>query len=75
MPVSAKIIVGKDQIATADVSLQPIAGETTIPTLIPTPLPTVPPTMPTNRAGLDALPVIGALALCGAVFLFRKQGQ
>jgi hypothetical protein len=74
-PVSAKIVVGKDQIATADVSLQPIAGETTIPTLIPTPLPTVPPTMPTNRAGLDALPVIGALALCGAVFLFRKQGQ
>ncbi|MFA6363813.1 hypothetical protein, partial [Methanoregula sp.] len=37
---------------------------------------TIPP-LPTNtpRSGLDALPVLGALGLCGAIFLFRKNGK
>jgi hypothetical protein len=74
-PVSASIIVGKDQIATADVTLQPVAGDTTIPTFSSTLSPTVPPTMPTARSGLDAFVVIGALALIGAIFFFRKSGE
>lgn len=75
MPVSAKITVGKDQIATADVSLQPIGGKTTVPTLIPTQVATVPPTMPTARSGMDAVPVLGALVLCSAFFLTRKTKE
>ncbi len=69
-PVSTKIVVGKDQVATADVTMVRI-GETTI-TASPTTQPTVPPTMPTNRSGPGAAPVLMALALCGAIFLFRK---
>jgi len=36
--------------------------------------PTIPP-LPTNtpRSGLDEIPVLGALGLCGAIFLFRKN--
>ena len=71
-PVSVTIVVGKDQIATADVRLQPITGGTTVPTLTSTLVPTTLPAMPTTRSGLDAVPVIGALVLCGAIFLFRK---
>lgn len=35
----------------------------------------VPPPLPTNtpKSGIDAVPVLGALGLCGAVFLFRKN--
>jgi hypothetical protein len=35
------------------------------------------PTLPTNtpRSGLDEVPVIGALAVCGVIFLFRKNGN
>lgn len=74
-PVSAKVTVGKDQLATVDITLQPLSQETIIPTLPPTPLSTetVPQSQPT-RAGLDALPVLGALALCGAGVLLRKGG-
>ena len=74
-PVSAKVTVGKDQLATVDITLQPLSQETIIPTLPPTPLPTetIPQPQPT-RAGLDALPVLGALALCGAGVLLRKGG-
>ena len=41
-----------------------------------TPSATAPP-LPTNtpRSGLDAVPVIGALGLCGAIFLFWKNGN
>jgi PGF-pre-PGF domain-containing protein len=41
----------------------------------PTPAPTLPVTTTTPRAGLDVLPVLGAIALCGLVFLFRKNGN
>lgn len=74
-PVSTPVLVGQDQIATVDVSLQPIGRETIVPTLTATQVPTVPPTMPTARSGLDAIPVLGALALCGAVFLVRKTKE
>jgi PGF-pre-PGF domain-containing protein len=40
-----------------------------------TPAPTLPVTATTPRAGLDVLPVLGAIALCGVVFLFRKNGN
>jgi hypothetical protein len=74
-PVSATIAVAKDQIATADVSLRPLAGDTTPPTSGPTQPVTVPPTMPTARSGLGTVPVIGALALIGAIFIVRKRGK
>jgi hypothetical protein len=32
-------------------------------------------TTQTPRLGLDAIPVLGAFALCGAIFLFRKKGN
>jgi hypothetical protein len=73
-PISANVSVGKDLISTVDIKLQPLGNATTAPMLIPTPLPTEPAPRST-RAGLDVLPLIGALALCGAVFLFRKEGQ
>jgi hypothetical protein len=72
MPVSTAITVGKDQIATADVSLRPVSGVTTVTTLPAVQQSTVPPTMPTARSGLDIVPVFGALILCSAFFLFRK---
>jgi hypothetical protein len=72
MPVSTAITVGKDQIATADVSLRPVSGVTTVTTHPTVQQPTVPPTMPTARSGLDVVPVLGALTLCSAIFLFRK---
>jgi hypothetical protein len=33
--------------------------------------------LPTNTAksGIDAIPVIGALSLCGVIVLFRKNGN
>jgi hypothetical protein len=73
-PVSAKVSVGQDLISTVDIRLQPLGRETTVPTPTPTPLPTEPAPQPT-RAGLDVLPLIGALALCGAAFLFRKERE
>lgn len=72
-PVSAKVSVGKDQLGTVDITLQPVLTETITSTLPPSLLPTetVPQSKPT-RAGLGALPVLGALALCGAAILLRK---
>jgi hypothetical protein len=75
-PVSANVSVGKDEIATVDVKLQPLATETTTPlTLNPTQLPADSIPRPMTRAGLDVLPLIGALALCGAIFLFHKEEE
>jgi len=74
-PVSTKVTVGADQISTVDIRLQPLGGATTLPTPDQTALVTEPPTMPTNRSGLDAVPVLGALVLCSAVLLFRKSGE
>ena len=74
-PVSAKVAVSKDDISTVDITLQPLAKEmTSTATLTATQLPTEPTPQPT-RAGLDVLPLIGALALCGAAFLFRKERE
>jgi hypothetical protein len=73
-PVSTAVIVGQDQIATVDVSLLPLGADTTAPTLTPAPLPTGTPAMPT-RAGLDAVPVLGALVLCSAVLLLAKTRE
>jgi len=86
-PFSATVSVEKDMIAKVDVSLQPIAGMTTVPTTtsppvtmvpvtttLPPPTPTPLPTMPLpTQSGLDAVPLLGALALCGMVLLFRKN--
>jgi hypothetical protein len=75
-PVSANVSVAKDEITTVDVKLQPLATETaSLPALTPAQLPadSIPP--PTTRAGLDVLPLIGALALCGAIFLFHKEKE
>jgi hypothetical protein len=77
-PVSRIVSVAKDLITTVDVSLPPIAGVTTAPALTTTlgtaPTGTTPPaTMPLpTRSGLGAVPVLGALFLCGVVFLFLK---
>jgi hypothetical protein len=88
-PFSATVLVEKNLIAKVDVSLQPITGMTTAPRTTPPPTTTVPettirvtmvpettpiPPIPT-RSGLDAVPVLGALALCGMVLLFRKTRQ
>lgn len=85
-PYSATVSVGKDLIAKVDVSLQPIAGMTTVTTTAPTTAPTTPvttvttvplttttpiPPVPT-KSGLDAGLLIGALALCGMVFLLKR---
>jgi PGF-pre-PGF domain-containing protein len=39
------------------------------------PMPAQPVTTTTPRAGLDMIPILGALVLCGAIFLFRKNGN
>ena len=75
-PYSAQVTVQPGQTGELDITLQPAAPQTILPTPQPTPpatpLPTAPAPQPT-RSGLDALPVLGALALCGAVFLLRKD--
>jgi hypothetical protein len=73
-PVSTAVIVGQDQIATVDVSLLPLGADTTAPTLTQAPRLTETPAMPT-RAGLDAVPVLGALVLCSAVLLLGKTKE
>ena len=43
----------------------------------PAPVSTTIPPVPTNtpKTGLDAVPILGAIGLCGAIFLFRKNGN
>jgi hypothetical protein len=87
-PFSKVVFVGKDEIVKVDVWLQPIDTVTTVPTTTTPPVTTVPETtivvtmipattitvLPIQtRSGLDAVPVLGALALCGMVLLFRKN--
>jgi len=75
-PVSANVSVGKDEIATVDVRLQPLATETSsVPALTPQQLPADSGSRPTTRAGLDVLPLMGALALCGALFPLRDKRE
>jgi len=72
-PYSSQVSVGKDQITTVDVSLQPLAVETTAPTPTPaTLIPATPTPLPT-RAGLDSVPVLAAFILCGAIFYLRND--
>jgi hypothetical protein len=80
-PFSATVTVGRDLISTVDVKLRSSGGiMTTVPTTIPTSLTmaplttaTPPPTLPTTRSGLDAVPVLCALAVCGMIFLSQKE--
>jgi hypothetical protein len=78
-PVSTPITVSKDMITTVDVTLQPVNWPTTAPPIATTSgapqQSTAPPAMPTARSGMSVLPVVGALALCLVVFLFRKTRQ
>jgi hypothetical protein len=71
-PYSTEISVSEEQINTVDVRLQPLREETTVTTLTPTPLLTESPP-PATRAGPDPIPVIGALAVCGAIVLHRNN--
>jgi hypothetical protein len=75
IPYSAQVSVSKDLINTVDVSLQPLAVGTTAPTPTPATAAQATPTALPARSGLDAVPVLGALILCGAVFLFRNNGR
>ena len=70
-PYSLQILVHEDLINTVDVSLQLL----TVATTAPTPIPATPTLLPTTRAGLNAAPVLGALVLCGTIFLFRKKDE
>ena len=69
-PYSTLVSVREDLINTVDVSLQSLTVATTTPAHIPAQLTLMP-----TQAGLDAAPVLGAIVLCGAVFLFRKNGR
>ncbi|MFA4849631.1 MAG: hypothetical protein WC626_07875 [Methanoregula sp.] len=69
-PYSSLVTVRQDMINTVDVSLQPL----TVATTAPAPLPAEPTLMPT-KAGLNAAPVLGALVLCGAIFLLWKNDR
>jgi len=63
--------------APTQATLAPTKQKTTVSSSVtPSHTFTIPP-LPTNtpRSGLDALPVLGALGLCGAIFLFRKNGK
>lgn len=71
-PVSTGITVGKDQVATADVALQPLGSYTTATTEVPASTQTVPLVVPTTKSSPDPALIIGALALCGMLLLSRK---
>jgi|WetSurMetagenome_2_1015567.scaffolds.fasta_scaffold00630_17 hypothetical protein len=80
LPYSSQIVVTKDLVNTVDVTLQPLAASTTqpVPTETATPPPATPvytpPTpIPPTKAGPAAVPLLGALAVCGAVLLCRKR--
>jgi hypothetical protein len=84
-PFSAPVSVAKNELTNVDVRLQPNTGGTPVPTTtapvttvttVPTTTATQPPTMPpTTRSGLDAVPVLGALALCGIGFFCRRNRE
>jgi hypothetical protein len=88
-PYSALVFVDKDLIARVDVSLVPVTG-TTVTTVPPTVPATAPPVVTTvtmitgasspvrpvqTKSPLDAVPVLGAVVVCGAVFLIRKNRE
>jgi hypothetical protein len=67
-PFSTQVSVREDEISVVDVTLEPLGTGTTAPVQT-----TSPPTPAPTRAGLGMLPVLGALALCGAVVLCRNN--
>jgi hypothetical protein len=79
LPYSSQIVVTKDLIKTVDVSLQPLVASTTQPTTTPaistppTPTFTQPTPIPPTQAGPAAVPLLGALAICGAVLISRHR--
>lgn len=68
-PYTTQVTVLPDQVNEVDVTLQPLATETPVPVSTTT----KPTAIPTTKAGLGPVPVIGALALCGAIVLCRKN--
>jgi PEGA domain len=82
-PYSSTVTVGRDLITTVDVTLRPIAGMTltTVPATTPpvvstgslTMVTTVPLQPIQTRSGLDAVPVLGALALSCLILLLGKD--
>jgi len=57
-------------------TVQPIVSDPVTAAATPSPAYTEPP-LPTNtpKSGINAIPVIGALGLCGVIVLFRKNGN
>jgi len=82
-PFSTTVAVERDLIASVDVKLRPKGGVAPVKTTMATPestvttftTPTLPPTMPTARSDPGALPVLGALVLCGTVALLRNNKE
>jgi hypothetical protein len=66
-----QITVLPGQVNEADVALKPLSQESTDPT----PIPPEPTSLPTTRAGLDAIPAIGAIFLSGAIVLCRNNQE
>jgi hypothetical protein len=67
-PGSAAVTVSKDQVSTVEIMLRPLAPvTTTLPPLTTTLTPLA------TQAAPDMVPLLGALALFGAAFSFRKD--
>ncbi len=84
-PYSTTVTAGRDLITTLNVTLRPIAGYTVTtvppsttpvtPAVSLTPVTTASPAPIPTRSPLDTVPVLGALSVCGLIFLFRKDGE
>jgi hypothetical protein len=55
--------------------MQPTVSNPVTVAATPSPAYTQPLPINTPKSGIDATPIIGALGLCGAIFLFRKNGN
>jgi hypothetical protein len=69
-PYSTQITVLPDQVNEAEVTLRPFPQSAA-----PAAIPSEPAPLPTTRSGLDAIPVLGALVLCGALIIRRARKQ
>jgi len=69
-PYYSQASVGKDLITTVDVTLEPLTTTTPEPSRTPAGLTILP-----SQAGLGAVPVIGALVVCSALFWIRTNGR
>jgi hypothetical protein len=68
-PASVQVTVGPDRVSTVTFVLQPVPVTTPMPTPLPEPTP-----LPT-QADTGMFPVLGALALCGGIVLFRREEE